>query len=323
MKPFIRAIAALMISVLFLAARAEEPFVIPADVAVIEEEAFMGDTSITSLVVSEGVREIGARAFSGTSVSAAELPASLEFIADDAFQGLNALTVTAPEGSYALSWAQAHGFSESAPFSVSAEKDFSSFADARSMVVTEMTVDWSGTGRVRYVEQFGGARTYVPEYWTSLSDASGSCTRAASSMAVSYMGINALPKSASNVTRFHADMKALGCPQEVSSGGKADRFTAWYDEYARDESGLVSPVVIYTNHQTSTHAFVVIGRDKAEHDCFYVVDSGSSSYVNRVRLGVQNGVLVIREYLYSTQKLDTRYSEAYSVISIWRYRKTA
>ena len=83
--------------------------VLPADLAVVEEEAFFG-SSLTELLLPEGVREIHARAFAENDLTAVDLPSSLTYIADDAFDGPEKLTVTAEENSYAYRWAVKNGY---------------------------------------------------------------------------------------------------------------------------------------------------------------------------------------------------------------------
>lgn len=300
---------------------AAETLTLPADTLLVASEAFCGLQKADRVAIPEGALAVESRAFADSAISEAVLPASLTFIADDAFEGCANLNVIAPEGSYALEWALARGYAETTPFIASAGKDFSSFSEAREMVVTECQPEWSGAGRIRYVEQFGGARTYVPQYWVSRSDASGSCTRAAGSMAASYMGIDALPRDAADFTKFQKLVGSLGGTPSTHNACTLETFLRWYDEYARDTEGRVSPVVIYTRYGTSTHAIVVVGRDAAAHDRFYVADSGSSGCVNRVRLGVEDGRVYVDEYAFSTGKIDARYGRGHEMLYFWRYVK--
>lgn len=316
---------ALLIAVvfaLFALSCAAETLTVPSEIVTVGAETFHGLRDADRVVVSEGVKTVESRAFADSAIKEAALPASLTFIADDAFEGCIGLRVTAPEGSYAYEWAVLRGYIERTPFDASADKDFSSFSEARAMADTECKTDWSGAGRIRYVEQFGGSRTYVPEYWVSLSDASGSCTRAAGSMAASYMGIDALPRDAADFTRFQKLVKSLGGEPSTNTSCSVSTFIQWYDEYARDTEGNVSPVVVYTRYGSSTHAFVIIGRDSASHDLFYVADSGSSGCVNRVRLGADNGRLYVDEYVRSTGTVDDRYGKEHEMLYFWRYTKT-
>ena len=93
-----------------VAALAESVLTLPSAVRVIEEEAFEGDTSIDKVVLPEGVTTINARAFSDSTLSEINLPASLESIDDSAFDGPDQVAVTAQEGTYAYDWAVANGY---------------------------------------------------------------------------------------------------------------------------------------------------------------------------------------------------------------------
>jgi len=77
---------------------------LPSSTQVIGEQAFYGVTSLDEVVVPEGATEIQSGAFAHSSLNSIELPESLSYIADDAFEGVEGLTVTAPEGSYAAEW---------------------------------------------------------------------------------------------------------------------------------------------------------------------------------------------------------------------------
>ncbi len=77
---------------------------LPADLQIIEKEAFSGTASLDEVVVQEGTTEIQSKAFADSSMNSIELPESVTYIADDAFDGVEELSVTAPEGSYAAEW---------------------------------------------------------------------------------------------------------------------------------------------------------------------------------------------------------------------------
>ena len=79
--------------------------VLPVSLSVIEDEAFMGDMSISDVVLPDNVKRIGRRAFADSSITSIHLPASLDYIADDAFMNCSSVTVTADEDSYAYRWA--------------------------------------------------------------------------------------------------------------------------------------------------------------------------------------------------------------------------
>jgi len=60
---------------------------IPENTTVIPEEAFCGDRSLTGVDLREGLLRIENRAFANTSLTSVLLPASLEYFAEDAFEG--------------------------------------------------------------------------------------------------------------------------------------------------------------------------------------------------------------------------------------------
>ena len=83
---------------------------LPSGLKTIDDEAFMNDTALDSVIVPEGVISIGERAFFGTSISQLALPSSLKEIGSDAFYGCADMTVTAPSGSWAYEWALKNGY---------------------------------------------------------------------------------------------------------------------------------------------------------------------------------------------------------------------
>ena len=68
---------------------------LPEAVTVIDAEAFCGDPSIDEVVLPEGIRRIESRAFAGTPVRKVNFPASLEYIAEDAFDDLDQVEIDA------------------------------------------------------------------------------------------------------------------------------------------------------------------------------------------------------------------------------------
>lgn len=83
---------------------------LPGDLIEVEDEAFFGDTSLTEIILPEGLERIGSRAFAGTGLSSVVLPSSLEKIEDDAFDEPDKMSVTAEIDSYAYQWAVANGY---------------------------------------------------------------------------------------------------------------------------------------------------------------------------------------------------------------------
>ncbi len=94
---------------------ADETLTMPADLQIIDTEAFYRDQSIDRVVLGSQVREIRSRAFADSSLTSINLPNSLTYIADDAFDGPDQVLVSANEGSYAYAWAVSHGYLLSAP----------------------------------------------------------------------------------------------------------------------------------------------------------------------------------------------------------------
>lgn len=84
--------------------------VLPENLTEIKAEAFEGNTSLDEVVLPEGIETIGSRAFADSSISSINLPSSITYIADDAFEGRENLQMTAQEGSYAYDWTVKKGY---------------------------------------------------------------------------------------------------------------------------------------------------------------------------------------------------------------------
>ena len=91
-------------------AESTDVLTLPENLTVVRTEAFCGDKSIQKVVLQEGVTEVQTRAFADSSVSEISLPASLTYIAEDAFENTSLKTVTAPKGSYAYTWGREHRY---------------------------------------------------------------------------------------------------------------------------------------------------------------------------------------------------------------------
>ena len=133
---FILALA-LLITNTNAAAMAADTLYLPAALTIIEEEAFAGDQSISKVVLPDKVTEIRSRAFANSSLSEINLPSSLAFIADDAFDGPEKVRVTSEEGTYAHSWAIDHKYyGIKLSLRNASERNFSQFAGSRRIEVT-------------------------------------------------------------------------------------------------------------------------------------------------------------------------------------------
>ena len=78
---------------------------LPHDLKIVSEEAFYGDESLTEVILPEGLKVIGSKAFRGCSLTSIILPDSIVSIAGDAFDDPGTIEVIANEGSYAYQWA--------------------------------------------------------------------------------------------------------------------------------------------------------------------------------------------------------------------------
>lgn len=109
-------LTAILLSLLCITrAAGADTLTLPADLTVIEAEAFAGDTDITEVILPDNLEKIGSRAFAGTSLTEVVLPGSLREIAADAFDSPARVTVIAEPGTYAHDWAVENGYTEIMP----------------------------------------------------------------------------------------------------------------------------------------------------------------------------------------------------------------
>ena len=98
----------LLLAVFCFSAAADE-LVLPSDVKEIREEAFMGDTSLDTVVLPEGITYIGDDAFSNSSLSKINIPFGIDELRDRVFMNCPNLTdVTLPESLRTLSFCAFH-----------------------------------------------------------------------------------------------------------------------------------------------------------------------------------------------------------------------
>lgn len=69
-----------------LFSHAESTLILPQGTHSIESQAFTGDTSLGAVQLPEGLLRIESQAFSESSITQINLPSSLTFIAEDAFE---------------------------------------------------------------------------------------------------------------------------------------------------------------------------------------------------------------------------------------------
>ncbi|MBQ8973514.1 MAG: leucine-rich repeat domain-containing protein, partial [Clostridia bacterium] len=77
---------------------------LPAGLKTIEAEVFMGDSSLEEVIVPDGVTEINKKAFAKSTLKKINIPSSVGYIAQDAFEGLETINIIANQGSYAYHW---------------------------------------------------------------------------------------------------------------------------------------------------------------------------------------------------------------------------
>ena len=102
-----------LLAVLFIAlgtAALADTLTLPADLTAVDDQAFYGDQSLGTVVLPEHLETIGSKAFAGSGVKTVNLPDSLTFIADDAFDDTAVTALTVNEGTYAYTWAVNHGY---------------------------------------------------------------------------------------------------------------------------------------------------------------------------------------------------------------------
>lgn len=95
---------------LLVCSASAETLVLPMSVEEIEAEAFCDDTCLDIVVLPEGIRKIGDRAFANSSLRQINLPDNLEYISPSAFQNSSLVFVTANSGSYGYEWAVGNGY---------------------------------------------------------------------------------------------------------------------------------------------------------------------------------------------------------------------
>ena len=82
-----------------------ETFTLPSGTKKIGPFAFFGCDNLHSVIIPEGVEEIGERAFDCSKVAEVVVPSTVKEIGESAMSGEN-LVVKAPKGSYAIKWAK-------------------------------------------------------------------------------------------------------------------------------------------------------------------------------------------------------------------------
>lgn len=84
-----------------------DTFTMPADLLEIEDEAFLGDSSLDEVIIPNGCEKINNMAFAYSSVRTIYIPTTVTYISDNAFAYMD-VAICAPSESYALDYAAKH-----------------------------------------------------------------------------------------------------------------------------------------------------------------------------------------------------------------------
>lgn len=90
---------------------------LPASTFYVDDEAFVGNSTIQSVVAPDGLQVIGTRAFADcANLKCITLPDSVSYIAEDAFENTPDVVIFANVGSYAWQWAEKQGIPHGTPY---------------------------------------------------------------------------------------------------------------------------------------------------------------------------------------------------------------
>ena len=90
---------------------------LPASTFYVDDEAFVGNSTIQSVVAPDGLQVIGTRAFADcANLKCITLPDSVSYIAEDAFENTPDVVIFASAGSYAWQWAEKQGIPHGTPY---------------------------------------------------------------------------------------------------------------------------------------------------------------------------------------------------------------
>ena len=110
MKRFLLAIAASLMCILSAGVACAATVVMPEDLEVIETQAFFMDESIERVILPSGIKRIESQAFASSGLSRMNLPASLTYIAQDAFTYSWDIVFTGSAGTYAADYCKEYGY---------------------------------------------------------------------------------------------------------------------------------------------------------------------------------------------------------------------
>ena len=90
---------------------------LPASTFYVDDEAFVGNSTIQAVVAPDGLQVIGTRAFADcANLKCITLPDSVSYIAEDTFENTPDVVIFASVGSYAWQWAEKQGIPHGTPY---------------------------------------------------------------------------------------------------------------------------------------------------------------------------------------------------------------
>lgn len=90
---------------------------LPTSTFYVDDEAFVGNSTIQAVVAPDGLQVIGTRAFADcANLKCITLPDSVSHIAEDAFENTPDVVIFASVGSYAWQWAEKQGIPHGTPY---------------------------------------------------------------------------------------------------------------------------------------------------------------------------------------------------------------
>ena len=90
---------------------------LPTSTFYVDDEAFVGNSTIQAVVAPDGLQVIGTRAFADcANLKCITLPDSVSHIAEDAFENTPDVVIFASVGSYAWQWAEEQGIPHGTPY---------------------------------------------------------------------------------------------------------------------------------------------------------------------------------------------------------------
>ena len=161
-----------------LAARAHSWAVLPERVTTVAEETFMGDRSLDKVELPEGCERIESRAFAQSGLRRIRIPSTVDYIADDAFEGVVGLTIESQGGDYAWRYARRHGIDWTGPEwwwrqdiidMVEEEPEDEEYIDLEEMTFDLMSTEGiENEGLIALITQFNDAQTQLQADVTEL-----------------------------------------------------------------------------------------------------------------------------------------------------------